>query len=396
MSAAMLNGTVKNGTLTSVQPTNSDYLSIDIPPALTISVTFMFVFVLVFGIIGNILVIFVVMLNKDMRNSTNLFLVNLTVADLLVLLVCTPIALQEFYNKDVWNLGEGMCKLLPFLENAVTHASVLTILAISMERYYAICHPLRAPALWTNRCLSKLLTVVWSVAVISTLPFFFMAELMHKRALDGTPILVCQTLITKPWQQVYITAIAVCFLLVPFVIMIILYGIVGKKLLYDKCALGNQTDDKAVSALHSRRQIVIMLISITVIFFVCLLPFRVLSLYLIYNSMEAFKKLGIPTVIAIVYFCRLMIYINSAINPIVYNVISTKFRKAFKQILTRYVCCESCTWTEMEETPSPFVRVNPAYRRSVSQAIDEDAGEDGIEPVASDRVRMMEEQGETP
>ncbi|XP_074640290.1 growth hormone secretagogue receptor type 1-like [Tubulanus polymorphus] len=355
----------------SMSAPEGNYINVDIPVSLTIAVTFMFVFVLVFGIIGNILVIFVIALNKDMRNSTNLFLVNLTVADLLVLIVCTPIGLQEFYNKDIWYLGEVMCKFLPFLENAVTHASVLTILAISMERYYAICHPLRAPALWTNRCLSKLLTIVWSVAIVTTLPFFFMAELTSKSATDGSSIFVCQTLITKTWQKVYITANAVCFLMVPFVIMLVLYSIVGKRLLYDKCALGNQTDEKALIALQSRRQIVIMLILLTVAFFVCMLPFRVLSLYLIFNSIEAFKKLGITTIIAIVYFCRLMIYINSAVNPIVYNVISTKFRKAFKQIVMRCVCCESCTLTRITTTQSPFVRVNPAYHRSFSNGENE-------------------------
>jgi hypothetical protein len=90
---------------------NPDYSLFTTPLLyITITVTFFYVFVLTFGIFGNIMVIFVVFKNKDMRNSTNLFLVNLTVADLLVLVVCTPIALAEFYNKDVWYLGAGMCK----------------------------------------------------------------------------------------------------------------------------------------------------------------------------------------------------------------------------------------------------------------------------------------------
>lgn len=48
-----------------------------------------------------------------MRNSTNIFLTNLSIADLLVLLVCTPTVLVEVNSKpETWVLGHEMCKLL--------------------------------------------------------------------------------------------------------------------------------------------------------------------------------------------------------------------------------------------------------------------------------------------
>lgn len=46
-----------------------------------------------------------------MRNSTNIFLTNLSIADLLVLLVCTPTVLVEVNSKpETWVLGQEMCK----------------------------------------------------------------------------------------------------------------------------------------------------------------------------------------------------------------------------------------------------------------------------------------------
>lgn len=46
-----------------------------------------------------------------MRNSTNIFLTNLSIADLLVLLVCTPTVLVEVNTRpETWVLGEEMCK----------------------------------------------------------------------------------------------------------------------------------------------------------------------------------------------------------------------------------------------------------------------------------------------
>lgn len=54
----------------------------------------------------------VILKTKDMRNSTNIFLTNLSIADLLVLLVCTPTVLVEVNSPpEVWVLGEEMCKL---------------------------------------------------------------------------------------------------------------------------------------------------------------------------------------------------------------------------------------------------------------------------------------------
>lgn len=81
------------------------------------SVTYIFVWValcniVVFlvGVTGNIMVILVVLRIRDMRTSTNYYLTNLGIADLLVILICQPSAMLEFYSKDRWLIGEVMCK----------------------------------------------------------------------------------------------------------------------------------------------------------------------------------------------------------------------------------------------------------------------------------------------
>lgn len=69
------------------------------------------VIIMCLGVIGNIMVPIVIFRTKDMRNSTNIFLVNLSVADLMVLLVCTPTVLVEVNSKpETWVLGEEMCE----------------------------------------------------------------------------------------------------------------------------------------------------------------------------------------------------------------------------------------------------------------------------------------------
>lgn len=65
------------------------------------------------GVAGNLLVPLVVIKTKYLRNSTNLFLINLSIADLLVLLVCMPTMIIELHSRpETWLLGESMCKYL--------------------------------------------------------------------------------------------------------------------------------------------------------------------------------------------------------------------------------------------------------------------------------------------
>ena len=80
------------------------------PSYITIYVTVINTIIFGVGTIGNVLVILVVCKVRSMRNPTNYFLFTLSIADLLVLLVCQPVALMEFYAKERWYLGEVMCK----------------------------------------------------------------------------------------------------------------------------------------------------------------------------------------------------------------------------------------------------------------------------------------------
>ncbi|KAJ6635695.1 Neuropeptide SIFamide receptor [Pseudolycoriella hygida] len=65
--------------------------------------------IMLLGVIGNVMVPIVILKTKDMRNSTNIFLTNLSIADLLVLLVCTPTVLVEVNSKpETWVMGSMM------------------------------------------------------------------------------------------------------------------------------------------------------------------------------------------------------------------------------------------------------------------------------------------------
>ena len=99
--------------------------------------------VFLIGFFGNALVIFVVWRNKSFHNHTKICLVNLSVADLLLIIVCMPSAIVDLFAKEVWYFGPFLCKVIPMLEHTIANASILTILAVAGERSLAIIFPFK-------------------------------------------------------------------------------------------------------------------------------------------------------------------------------------------------------------------------------------------------------------
>lgn len=93
----------------------------DVPAYIRIATTCIMSVILLVGITGNVLVPIVIAHSKDLRNSTNVFLVNLALADLLVILICLPTGFVELHSTPgVWYLGETMCKSnLPFIPSLI-------------------------------------------------------------------------------------------------------------------------------------------------------------------------------------------------------------------------------------------------------------------------------------
>lgn len=118
------------------------------------------------------------------------------------------------------------------------------------------------------------------------------------------------------------------FFIIPLILLLIIYAVIAKNLIGDaaKIVLNKHLDSYSVRA---RRQVILMLGTVVLSFFLCLIPFRVFTIWIIIVPDETVKKLGIEKYYNILYFCRIMVYLNSAINPILYNLMSSKFRSGF-------------------------------------------------------------------
>uniref|UniRef100_A0A1A8PT58 Galanin receptor 2 n=1 Tax=Nothobranchius pienaari TaxID=704102 RepID=A0A1A8PT58_9TELE len=107
-----------------------------------ISLGFSLIFLL--GIAGNSLVLAVLCRNGQMKTkTTNMFIFSLGVADLCFIVFCVPFQVT-IYTLDQWVFGSVLCKAVHFLIFLTMYASIFTLSAVSVDRYLAICYPLRS------------------------------------------------------------------------------------------------------------------------------------------------------------------------------------------------------------------------------------------------------------
>ncbi|GBN91813.1 hypothetical protein AVEN_238977-1 [Araneus ventricosus] len=222
-------------------------------------------------------------------------------------------------------------KAVPYVQLTAAHGSVLTILAISFERYYAICQPLKAGYTCTQMRALAIIVAIWLVAALFTTPVLFTVHYhLEEALLSGDPVPVCYQSVERLWQKLYYLSAIGVFYALPFLILLAVYCHIARHLMAGSRVLASSSEE---TQMRARKQVVLMLVAVVVSFFVCLLPFRVFTIWVILSQPEDIISLGMETYYSLLYFCRLLVYMNAALNPILYNAISSKFRNSFIRLL---------------------------------------------------------------
>ena len=154
---------------------------------------------------------------------------------------------------------------------------------------------------------------------------------------------VCRKLTDEAWHRAFIVANLVVFFILPLVVIIFLYGCIIARLVSDSDGVLQGGKVMTSQQRSQRKQIIFMLLSVIVIFFVCVLPFRVFSVWLIFASHAALHRMGLEAYLNLINFARVMFYLNSACNPVLYSMFSSKFRSAFRRL------CAHCVTSRREQ-----------------------------------------------
>ena len=209
------------------------------------------------------------------------------------------------------------------------------MIGVTTERFYSIIYPFRNLASCSDRQTIKVIVCMWIIGFISTTPFVLITKLEDAKFYDGTPVKVCRTLANESWQIIFIIVNNVTFFLIPFFILTFMYSRIIQKLISDGVDVKLREDKNARVSLRARKQVVRTLILIIILFFVSMCPLRVVSLWQIFADVRDLDKLGIEAYYNIIWFARIMMYINSAGNPVIYCLSSSKFKVAFRRVLRR-------------------------------------------------------------
>ncbi|XP_017786132.1 PREDICTED: octopamine receptor Oamb [Nicrophorus vespilloides] len=120
-------------------------------------------------IVGNCLVIAAVFCSSKLRSVTNLFIVSLAVADLLVGLAVLPFsATWEIFK--VWIFGQVWCKIWLALDVWMCTASILNLCAISLDRYVAVTRPINYPSIMSHKRAKSLIAGLWVLSFVICFP----------------------------------------------------------------------------------------------------------------------------------------------------------------------------------------------------------------------------------
>ncbi|XP_077292756.1 cholecystokinin receptor type A-like [Arctopsyche grandis] len=179
------------------------------------------------AVVGNSLVVITLAQNKRMRTVTNVYLLNLAISDLLLGVFCMPFTLVGQVLRN-FVFGPAMCKLIPYIQAVSVSVGVWTLVAISLERYFAICRPLKSRRWQTQFHAYKMIAVVWIASLAWNSPILVVSTLKAMRGRAGHK---CR----EEWpstgsEQAYNLFLDVMLLLIPLLIMSLAYSLIVSKL----------------------------------------------------------------------------------------------------------------------------------------------------------------------
>uniref|UniRef100_F6XIN8 Growth hormone secretagogue receptor type 1 n=1 Tax=Monodelphis domestica TaxID=13616 RepID=F6XIN8_MONDO len=271
------------------------------------------------GVSGNVVTVLLIRRYRDMRTTTNLYLGSMAVSDLLILLGL-PFDLYRLWRSRPWVFGQLLCRLSLYLGEGCTYASLLHITALSVERYLAICYPLRARVLVTRRRVRALIAALWAVALLSAGPFFFLVGVEQDQCKPNRERL--GALRVMLW-------VTTAYFFVPMLCLSVLYGLIGRALWRSKASLRGPV---ATGREKGHRQTVRVLVVVVLAFIVCWLPFHIGRI--VYINSEDTRTMHFSQYFNIV--ALQLFYLSASINPVLYNLISKKYRAAaYRLLLTR-------------------------------------------------------------
>ncbi|KAG6453130.1 pyrokinin-1 receptor isoform X1 [Manduca sexta] len=307
-----------------------------------LSITYAVIFVA--GILGNTSTCIVIARNRSMHTATNFYLFSLAISDLILLVCGLPLELHRLWYPFTYPLGEAECITIGLASETSANATVLTITAFTVERYIAICRPFMSHTMSKLSRAVRFIVAIWVFALCTAVPQAMQFGLVSYVE-NGQTIVEC-TVKGPGVHQVFVISSFV-FFVVPMSVITVLYALIGVKLrtsrvLHPVKKLSVDSNERPYGQTQyrngaSQRRVIRMLVAVALSFFICWAPFHVQRLLAIYGkSLEHPSDTFYLVYIVLTFLSGVLYYLSTAINPFLYNIMSNKFRNAFKMTLANW------------------------------------------------------------
>lgn len=293
---------------------------------------------------GNSLVCLVVMRNRFMRIPMNYLLVSLACADMMVAIFIAPqYIFLHTYTHPKGLTGDYVCKFLTGGNLVWTRGvvSVVSLIAIAFERYFALLYPREEKRRISKAKLKFIIPACWLFSFVWNLPLFLVVR--YSEDLD-----FCYEVWPVPW---YMKAYSVSWLIVIGILPVSIMAGLYSRVVYNLWVRGDQPVELTQRAvIKSRKRVTKMVLTVTVVCAVCWLPNLIVYVLDFYGLNTHGDEVHTTTVV--------LVTLNSAVNPIIYCFQSKRFRTCVKALVF-----SPCS-LQRTATVEPKISTNNAGNRS--------------------------------
>ncbi|XP_071488384.1 somatostatin receptor type 1-like [Diadema antillarum] len=275
----------------------------------------LYFFVAIVGFIGNGTVIYVILRFAKMKTVTNVYILNLALADTVFLFALVFLAGATIYPH--WVFGKVMCHLVYSVDALNLFTSIFCLTLMAIDRYVAVCYAVKASC-YRNMKVATIINVgVWVLALGAASPIIVFTRYEAETLSCRVDIQYVVGDSYMAWSKAFSFYTFTLGFVIPLSVIAACYSLIIIRLY----KMGNKTGKWEKSRKVNR-----MVLCVIIVFVLFWLPFFVLRLCFAFN----FTRLQTLFIVNEISIC--LSYMNSCANPFLYAFLSDSFKKSFKKV----------------------------------------------------------------
>ncbi|KAL3102092.1 hypothetical protein niasHS_003501 [Heterodera schachtii] len=303
----------------------------DYPFALQIVFSILTLLLALIALAVNSTVAWIVLCHRVMRQrTTNRLVFNLAISDLSITVFNTvPLGLYNVFNR--WLLPHWLCPLNQMFAVTPFCASVFTMVAISIDRYFAILYPLQRRPWGTNgnRCCALTICAIWTISLLFGAPALYVydtvenAFLVRGREVLNSTRTICDVIPSKRGAfLLYNASLVLLQFLLPFAILIFTYG----RIAHELCKKRTPENNPKESFLKAKRRMAKLFAILVFSFLLLWCPYELL--FAVSSDLSVgWTPLRLKIVLNVIFLLAMS---STVVSPIVYYHMSERFRIGFR------------------------------------------------------------------